>query len=98
MMSRPGVESRRSVAGLVALQAALVLLILAIAGTTQLETLPPQDLIYPLSALVLVMFVWQVWSWRLATGHWFDPYSIFLIDAMLFNTGQALLNVFNLNP
>lgn len=55
------------------------------------------DLIYPICAVIPVLFLWAYWSWTKATRSWFDPYILFLIVAVVFNGGQALLEVFGLN-
>jgi oligosaccharide repeat unit polymerase len=46
---------------------------------------------------LLVITAWSLWSWRILTGNWFDPYTLFLIAAALFNGGQAFLEIFGLN-
>ena len=54
-------------------------------------------LIY-LSCIYLVfVFIWSLWTWKVITNSLFDPYILFLITAILFNAGQAFLEVFNLN-
>jgi oligosaccharide repeat unit polymerase len=51
-----------------------------------------------LCCLILLHSVWSLWSWAQVTRTWFDSYSLFLIAATLFNAGQAILEVFGLNP
>src|SRR5829696_4343412 len=46
---------------------------------------------------LLMITAWSLWSWRILTGNWFDPYTLFLIAAALFNGGQAFLEIFGLN-
>lgn len=53
--------------------------------------------VYWISFFVLLQFIWSLWSWKAMTGVWFDPYTIFLIAAYLFNGGRAFLEVFHLN-
>lgn len=53
--------------------------------------------VYWISVFVVLQFIWSLWSWRVITGAWFDPYTIFLIAAFLFNAGKAFLEVFHLN-
>lgn len=55
------------------------------------------DFVYGISVLITLQFVWSLWSWRVVTGNWFDPYTIFLVAAYLFNGGKAFLEVFRLN-
>jgi len=50
-----------------------------------------------ISVFILLQFVWSLWSWKVATGNFFDPYTIFLVAAYLFNGGKAILEVFRLN-
>ncbi len=55
------------------------------------------SLLHPASILLLVSFVWSLWSWKRLTGSIFDPYGLFLIAAFLFNAGSAFLYVFGIN-
>ena len=41
--------------------------------------------------------VWLIWSWRTLAGGFFNPYGLFLAAALLFNGGQAFLEVFGWN-
>src|SRR6266702_6665019 len=41
--------------------------------------------------------VWLVWSWRTAAGGFFNPYGLFLGAALLFNAGQAFMEIFGWN-
>jgi oligosaccharide repeat unit polymerase len=58
----------------------------------------PETLIYPCCCGLLILSIWFLGSWFWLTRRLFDPYTIFLISAILFNAGQALLEVFHLNP
>src|SRR5215210_1956499 len=49
------------------------------------------------SVCLLVITAWALLSWRILTGNWFDPYTLFLIAATLFNGGQGILEIFDLN-
>ncbi|HEV8001552.1 MAG TPA: O-antigen polysaccharide polymerase Wzy [Planctomycetaceae bacterium] len=89
---------RRDVPKAPLLQAAFVVLLLAGGLFVPLTDLGDDSLIYPLCCLILAHGVWSVWSWARVTRNWFDCYSLFLIAATLFNAGQALLEVFGLNP
>jgi hypothetical protein len=57
----------------------------------------PEALIYPCCCGLLVLSIWFFGSWFWLTRRLFDPYTIFLVSAILFNAGQALLEVFHLN-
>jgi len=56
------------------------------------------ELTYPASVLLITVIVWNFYSWHLLGRKWFEPYSLFLLAACLFNGGQALLEPFGLNP
>jgi hypothetical protein len=47
--------------------------------------------------IVSVYAVWLIWSWRAVARGLFNPYGLFLIAALLFNAGQAFLEVFGWN-
>jgi oligosaccharide repeat unit polymerase len=57
----------------------------------------PDELLRPGCALLLGLTIWFFGSWYFLTNRLFDPYLLFLISAILFNGGQALLEVFQLN-
>lgn len=59
--------------------------------------LPSDAFIYPACLLLVVLTVWSFWSWRILTKSLFDPYILFFTSAVLFNGGQAFLEVFQLN-
>lgn len=52
-----------------------------------------EALIYPSCLAFVALAVWSVWSWRSVTGSLFDPYVLFLVAAVLFNGGHALLEL-----
>jgi oligosaccharide repeat unit polymerase len=55
------------------------------------------DFVPLLCILVAVVTIWTLWSWHAMTGSWFDPYTLFFTAAVVFNAGQALLEIFGLN-
>lgn len=59
--------------------------------------LSEHELIYPLSLIFTLFSVWLVWTWRMCAGSLFAPYPVFLLAAIAFNGGQAILEVFGLN-
>ncbi len=61
------------------------------------EEIRAAELVYPLCILTAVVAAWVMWSWYAATGSLFDPYGIFMGAALLFNGGQAYLEIFHLN-
>jgi oligosaccharide repeat unit polymerase len=56
-----------------------------------------EDLVYPSCVLLMLMFVWILWSWFLLRKTLFEPYPLFIAATGLFNGGQAFLEVFGLN-
>jgi oligosaccharide repeat unit polymerase len=79
----------------------LVIQIFAIFSLVLLKTttyFQPEALIYPSCCGLLILSIWCLGSWFWMTRRFFDPYTIFLISAILFNASQALLEVFHLNP
>jgi len=54
-------------------------------------------LIYPLSLLLFILAGWVVWSWKKVARSLFDPYMLFILAAVLFNGGDAFLEIFGLN-
>ncbi len=57
----------------------------------------PESLIYPCCCCIGLLSVWFLGSWFWLTRRLFDPYTLFLLAACLFNAGQAYLEVFHLN-
>ncbi|MEG3971430.1 O-antigen polysaccharide polymerase Wzy [Microcoleus sp. T2B6] len=60
--------------------------------------LEAESLIYPTCCLFMALAIWTYWSWYLVTQSLFNPYLLFFLSAVLFNGGQALLEVFHMNP
>jgi len=79
-------------------QGALLVLMALSAGVSAILDIPSAMLLYPLCVLTLALFIWVLWSWTRVTGSFLGPYVIFVIAVFLFNTGQSLLEVFDLNP
>ena len=59
--------------------------------------LPTESVIYLCSVVLVIVFIWSLWSWRALTKSLFDPYAMFLIAAVLFNGGHAFLRVLRLD-
>jgi oligosaccharide repeat unit polymerase len=59
--------------------------------------LDPERLLYPSCLLVTGSFFWILWSWYTLRKTLFEPYSLFMIAAALFNGGQALLEILGMN-
>lgn len=58
---------------------------------------PPDMVIRPACMALIAISIWSLWSWYRVTGGYFDPYVLFWISAVLFNGGQAFLEIFSLN-
>lgn len=56
-----------------------------------------ESLIYPLCCFLLVLTIWCFWSWFAITKSLFSPYILFFLSALLFNGGQAIIEIFNGN-
>jgi hypothetical protein len=50
-----------------------------------------QDSAHFFSILLVALVAWMTWSWVAATGSLFDPYGLFMLSAIAFNAGQAIL-------
>ncbi|PMB44725.1 oligosaccharide repeat unit polymerase [Fischerella thermalis CCMEE 5205] len=57
----------------------------------------PDSLIYPFCCLFGVLTIWVFWSWSTLTKSLFNPYLLFFLSAILFNGGNALLEIFHVN-
>jgi oligosaccharide repeat unit polymerase len=57
----------------------------------------PESLIYPSCCFLLALTIWSFWSWYILTQSLFNPYLLFFLSALLFNGGQAILEIFHLN-
>lgn len=56
-----------------------------------------ESLIYPACLFLVALTIWSFWSWQRLTKSLFDPYILFFLAAVVFNGGQAFLEVFHLN-
>jgi len=55
-------------------------------------------LVYPACVILALSFGWILAGWFSLRGTLFEPYALFMIAAGLFNGGQAVLELFGLNP
>ncbi len=62
-----------------------------------IKYVPLESLIYPTCVGIVLLSIWSLWSWRALTNSLSNPYVLFLLAGMLFNAGQAFLEVFGLN-
>jgi oligosaccharide repeat unit polymerase len=76
----------------------LLLCVLIVAGLLQpVMQWDFQHMVYPACVAVAVTFTWILGSWYWLRRTLFEPYSLFMIAAALFNGGQAFLELFGLN-
>lgn len=54
-------------------------------------------LIYFACLFLFILTIWSFWSWQHLTKSLFDPYTLFFLSAVIFNGGQAFLEIFHLN-
>lgn len=80
------------------IQIILLLTIISIIAGYYIFNLKREFCIYAISIMIVVCFLYAVWSWGAITGQLFDPYVLFLVAAMLFTGGQALIEIFNIKP
>lgn len=81
----------------VAVQGCIVLLLYGLWYSDTSLTGNVPSMIYALCLIFTAHFVWSVASWYFLTGKLFDFYQMFLAAASLFNGGQFMLEIFNLN-
>src|SRR5207244_909382 len=46
---------------------------------------------------ILLISLWMFWSWKQVSNTLFDPYTLFLFAAIVFNGGLAFLQLFGFN-
>jgi hypothetical protein len=78
-------------------QAFVVVFVAALGLAAKTGLVDANEMSYSASLLLTAIVAWNFCSWRLAGRVWFEPYSLFLLSATMFNGGQALLEVFYLN-
>lgn len=76
----------------------LLLVLVTFALVCAVFGLDGEFLIRPLGVVLLLLYLWTLWSWQRVMGTLFDPYILFFTAALLFNGGQGLLEISNLNP
>ncbi|MBA3942953.1 MAG: O-antigen polysaccharide polymerase Wzy [Herpetosiphonaceae bacterium] len=96
MRNRSLVRSSRYVHVLM-IQAGILLLLGGCSLVYSAYSLEAEALIYPACVSLALVSVWSVFSWNVLTKRSFDPYILFIIAAVLFNGGQAFLEIFHLN-
>ncbi len=89
--------ARKSAQGMLLTQY-MIIIGLLISGLAYQTVSIPLDLSFTLLSLILLLLlVWVLWSWKSLTNSWFDPYSMFIVAAVLFHGGQVFLMAFSLN-
>jgi oligosaccharide repeat unit polymerase len=69
----------------------------AVASLHHALQLDAAALVYPSCLVLTLAFLWILTSWYLLRRNLFEPYSLFMISAGLFNGGQAVLELLGLN-
>lgn len=82
---------------IISIQYSFILLIIILSFGYDISGVKSEPLIYPLCCLLLIQTIGTFWSWYILTKSLFNPYILFFVSAVIFNGGQALLEVFNLN-
>lgn len=57
-----------------------------------------RELIFPLCSVLVLFAVWCAISWKSLNGSFFNIYFVFFVTVLAFNSGQAFLEIFGLNP
>lgn len=83
--------------GIILGQVVILLFLMGMAGANFLYGFDPDTYIFPACVFLVLMSAWSLYSWKRTAGSLFDPYVLFFVAAVLFNGGQALLEVFHLN-
>ena len=81
----------------IAAHSCVIIFLILSSSFYEASSLQPDTLLYPCSCFLLGLTVWVFWSWYIVTKSLFSPYILFFISALLFNGGQIILEVFNLN-
>lgn len=82
---------------LVFAQGLIVLLLLGLRACHCPSEADAAQLVYPLCVAAGCLWCWSIWSWRRMTGRLFDFYMVFFLATAVFNSGQAVLEIFHLN-
>jgi oligosaccharide repeat unit polymerase len=89
--------SKRRISWILSTASVLIFLLITLNLLHSASYLDTETVIYFYSVLLVLLFMWSLWSWKLVTRSLFDPYVLFFISVTLFNAGQVILEVFNLN-
>ena len=73
---------------------ALTFALIALAATDWVRGIPPAAAASTASWTVTLLFPWCLWSWFRSQPNRFEPYTLFLVSAFLFNGGLAFLYCF----
>lgn len=82
---------------IIPVQYVFIIFLIIFSFAYEIMELDAESLIYPLCFFLLAQTVWTFWSWFVLTKSLFNPYILYFLSATIFNGGQALLEVFNLN-
>lgn len=95
IVTNPNQRRRSSI--VVVTQVFIIIALISASFLYQRFYFEPHSLIYPSCVVLFALTFWSFCSWKIFTKNWLDPYTIFLAGVSLFNSGQAILEVFHLN-
>jgi oligosaccharide repeat unit polymerase len=91
-------RSRSTARIILTIHAGILSLLMAAGAAYYYGGLPLDSLFHPACIIMSALIVWWYWSWlAFRREGWFDPYTLFLTAAVLFNCGQPILEIFGLN-
>jgi oligosaccharide repeat unit polymerase len=79
-------------------QLLLMCILITVNALSDIFNLGREFSVYSNSVLIIISFSLAVWIWYRLVGNLFDPYILFVMSAMLFNGGQALIEIFGIKP
>ncbi len=85
------------VSGILLLQIGFLIFTVVLVLTPSTFAWKQEELTYPCCVLILLHGFWVLWSWKRLRGALLEPYALIFLSALLFNGGQAILEVFGLN-
>ena len=90
-------NSKSGRAAVLAFHALITLGSILVVYFVQNSSIPPEQLIRPISIYNCLCIIWMVCSWKIATGSGWEAYTILFTAAAVFHTSQMFLESLNLN-
>lgn len=95
---RPMIKKRFKPEMFLLIQVFLFLIIIFIIAGYNIFNFKLEFCVRSISVVIVVCFLYAIWSWSTITGQLFDQYVLFLVAATLFTGGQAIIEIFNIKP